>query len=32
MTFVLFFIEGQEVYILRVRGQAPVQPDELGIE
>jgi len=30
----LFFIEGQDVYILRVRGpgQAPVQPDELGIE
>ena len=30
----LFVIEGQEVYLLRVRGpgQAPVQPDELGIE
>mgnify|MGYP001040958959 CR=1 FL=1 len=30
----LFFIEGQEVYILRVRGpgQAPVKPDDLGIE
>lgn len=29
----LFLIEGQDVYILRVRGsgQAPVQPDELGI-
>jgi plasmid stabilization system protein ParE len=27
-----FLIEGQDVYILRVRGpgQAPVQPDELG--
>ena len=30
----LFFIEGQNVYILRVRGQgqAPVDPRELGIE
>jgi plasmid stabilization system protein ParE len=30
----LFFIEGQDVYILRVRGpgQAPVDPGELGIE
>ena len=28
----LFFIEGQDVYVLRVRGpgQAPVDPDELG--
>ncbi len=28
----LFLIEGQDVYILRVRGpgQAPVEPDELG--
>ncbi len=31
---VLFFIEGEEVYILRVRGpgQAPVEPDELGVD
>jgi len=30
----LFFIEAQDVYILRVRGpgQAPVDPGELGIE
>lgn len=30
----LFFIEGQDVYILRVRGpgQAPLNPGELGIE
>jgi len=30
----LFFIQGQDVYILRVRGpgQAPVDPSELGIE
>ena len=29
----LFLIENQDVYILRVRGpgQAPVQPDELGV-
>ncbi len=29
----LFLIEGQDVYILRVRGpgQAPVQPDDLGV-
>jgi plasmid stabilization system protein ParE len=28
----LFFIDGQDVYVLRVRGpgQAPVDPDELG--
>jgi len=31
---VLFFIEGEDVYILRVRGagQAPVEPDELGAD
>jgi len=31
---VLFFIDGEEVYILRVRGpgQAPVEPEELGVD
>ena len=31
---VLFFIEGDEVYIVRVRGpgQAPIEPDELAVD